>query len=48
MIVQVVVTEMENEGSGGSLSKFRTLGGVTGNSLVDFMQGVYSCICAGA
>lgn len=43
MIVRVVVTEMENEGSGGSFSKFRTLGGVTGNSLVDFTQSAYVC-----
>ena len=43
MIVQVVVTEMENQGSGSSFSKPRTLGSVADNFLVDFMQGAYVC-----
>ena len=43
MIVQVVVTEMENQGSGSSFSKPRTLDGVADNFLVDFMQDAYVC-----
>lgn len=38
LIVEVVVTETENEAFGGRLFESKTVGGVTGNLLLGFMR----------
>jgi len=38
LIVEVMITETENEEFGGRVSEFKTVGGVTGNLLLGFMR----------